>query len=99
MPGETSSIATDINTAGDVTYQVIDSGNNNHGALLHAGKYYKLDYPKSAFTFAGAVNDHSTIVGGYRTTSMGNLHGYVMDTTAENLSARVIPSKPSLAPS
>ncbi len=24
--------------------------------------------------------------------SMGNLHGYVMDTTAENLSARVIPS-------
>ena len=76
VPGETNSIATDINTAGDVTYQVIDSGSNNHGALLHAGKYYKLDYPKSAFTFAGAVNDHSTIVGGYRTTSMGNLHGF-----------------------
>ncbi|MGA8491748.1 MAG: hypothetical protein WB711_15080, partial [Terriglobales bacterium] len=76
VPGESSSIATDINTAGDVTYQVIDSGNNDHGALLHLGKYYKLNYPKSAFTFAGAVNDKSTIVGGYRTTSEGDLHGF-----------------------
>jgi len=76
VPGETDSIATDINTAGDITYQVIDSAGNDHGALLHAGKYYKFDYPKSAFTFAGAANDHSTIVGGYRTTAQGNLIGF-----------------------
>jgi uncharacterized membrane protein len=72
VPGETGSFVTDINTAGDVTYQALDSAGNSHGALLHKGKYYKFDYPKSAFTFAGAVNDHSTIVGGWRTTSAGH---------------------------
>jgi uncharacterized membrane protein len=71
-----SSFVTDINTGGDVTYQWIDSGTVNHGALLHKGKYYKFDYPHSAFTFAGAVNDHNTIVGGYRTSSVGNLIGF-----------------------
>lgn len=76
VPGATGSFVTDINTAGDATYQWLDSSGNSHGALLHKGKYYKFDYPKSAFTFAGAANDHSTIVGGYRTTAQGNLIGY-----------------------
>jgi len=76
VSGQANSIATDINTAGDVTYQTIDSAGVDHGALLHKGKDYVFDYPKSAFTFAGAVNDHSTIVGGWRTTASGHNIGY-----------------------
>jgi len=75
VPGETGSFVTDINTEGDVTYQAIDTTGNSHGALLHKGKYYKFDYKKSALTYAGAVNDHSTIVGGFATTARGNIHG------------------------
>jgi uncharacterized membrane protein len=76
VPGLANSIATDINTGGEITYQTIDSGGVDHGALFSGGKYYKFDYPKSAFTFAGAVNDKRTIVGGWRTTSNGNNIGY-----------------------
>jgi uncharacterized membrane protein len=75
VPGETGSFVTDLNTEGDVTYQAIDSAGNSHGALFHKGKYYKFDYKKSALTYAGAVNDHSTIVGGYAVTARGNING------------------------
>jgi uncharacterized membrane protein len=75
VPGESGSFVTDINTEGDVTYQAIDSAGNSHGALFHLGKYYKFDYKTSALTYAGAVNDHSTIVGGYATTAGGSIHG------------------------
>jgi uncharacterized membrane protein len=78
VPGETGSFVTDINTGGDVTYQAIDSAGNSHGALFHKGKYYKFDYKKSALTYAGAVNDHSTIVGGYAATARGNIHGLLV---------------------
>jgi uncharacterized membrane protein len=75
VPGEQGSFVTDINTGGDITYQAIDSAGNSHGALFHKGKYYKFDYKKNALTYAGAVNDHSTIVGGYAATARGNIHG------------------------
>jgi len=75
VPGETGSFVTDINTGGDVTYQAIDSAGNSHGALFHKGKYYKYDYKTSALTYAGCVNDHSTIVGGYASTARGQIHG------------------------
>jgi len=75
VPGESGSFVTDINTEGDVTYQAIDSAGNSHGALFHLGKYYKFNYKSSALTYAGAVNDHSTIVGGYATTAQGSIHG------------------------
>jgi hypothetical protein len=61
---------------GDITFQAVDSAGVSHGALFHKGKYYTFDYPKSAFTFAGAANDHSTIVGSWRTTSSGHNIGY-----------------------
>jgi uncharacterized membrane protein len=78
VPGESGSFVTDINTEGDVTYQAIDSAGNSHGALFHKGKYYKYDYKTSALTYAGAVNDHSTIVGGYAITASGSIHGLLV---------------------
>jgi hypothetical protein len=42
-----------------------------HGALLHAGKYYTFDYPKSTATYGGGVNDVGNIIGGYQTLSGG----------------------------
>ena len=42
-----------------------------HGALLHAKKYYKYDYPKSTATYGGGINDKRQIVGGYKATSGG----------------------------
>jgi hypothetical protein len=75
VPGYSGSFVTDINTEGDVTYQGIDSAGNSHGVLRHLGKYYKFSVPKTALTYFGAANDHSTVVGGYAVTSRGNIHG------------------------
>jgi hypothetical protein len=77
ITGAPNSLALDLNAAGDVCYQWIDSGGVNHGALLHAGKYYKFDYPKSTGTYGGGINDKSNIVGGYQTSAGGtNWFGY-----------------------
>jgi uncharacterized membrane protein len=76
VPGATTTACLDLNTAGDVSYVWSDSAGTQHGALLRGGKYYKFDFPKSAFTYAGAVNDRRVIVGGYALTSGGNIHGF-----------------------
>jgi hypothetical protein len=44
----------------------LDSAGICRGALLRGGKYYKFDYPKAYFTYAGGINDKSMIVGGYQ---------------------------------
>jgi uncharacterized membrane protein len=69
VPLAADSYASDVNSAGDVTYFWVDSAAVGHGALLHAGKYYKFDYPKAIFTYAGGINDKRTIVGGYQAKS------------------------------
>ena len=57
---------------------MVDAGGINHGALLHAKKYYKFDYPKSTGTYGGGINDMGNIIGGYQTTAGGsNWFGYV----------------------
>ena len=61
----------DLNAVGDVTYEWLDSSNVIHGALLHAKKYYKFDYPKSTATYGGGINDKSNIVGGFQTSTGG----------------------------
>ena len=66
VPLAVDSYASDLNSAGDVTYFWVDSAAVGHGALLHAGKYYKFDYSKAIFTYAGGINDKRTIVGGYQ---------------------------------
>jgi uncharacterized membrane protein len=78
VPGEAGSFVTDINTKGDVTYQGIDSSGNSVGVLRRGGKYYKFDYKKSPVTYGGCINDHNVIVGGYATTSGGNIHGLLV---------------------
>ena len=65
VPGASLTAAWDINNAGDVVYEWIDSAGAEHGALLHGGHYYKFDYPKSAGTQAVGINDKGMIVGGY----------------------------------
>jgi uncharacterized membrane protein len=68
VPGADGSEASGINDEGDVTYAWFHPKSNiAHGALLHGGKYFKFDDPKGADreTFAGGVNDHHVIVGGY----------------------------------
>jgi hypothetical protein len=47
----------------------VDSAGVGRGALLHAGKYYKVNYPKAIFTYAGGINDQRTLVGGYQLNS------------------------------
>jgi hypothetical protein len=69
VPLAVDSYASDLNSAGDVTYFWVDSAGVGHGSLLHAGKYYKVDYPKAIYTYAGGINDRQTLVGGYQTKS------------------------------
>jgi len=71
VPGASSTYALDLNAVGDVTYEWLDSSNVIHGALLHAKKYYKFDYPKSTATYGGGINDKSNIVGGFQTSTGG----------------------------
>jgi uncharacterized membrane protein len=76
VPGAHDSLATDINNAGDVTYQWTDSGGVSHSALLHGGKYYKFDYPKSIEDYAEGLNDFNAIVGAYETVTSGPFSGF-----------------------
>ncbi len=72
----TGSAVQSINSTGDRVYQWGDSSGAVHGALFHAGKYYKFDYPQSVFTSANGINDKSLIVGPYQAKSNGPYSGY-----------------------
>jgi uncharacterized membrane protein len=77
FPFAVGSQATDIDTAGDVTYLWLSSiGNYEHGGLLHAGKYYGIRYPKSVLTYAAGINDKSVIVGVFRAKNSSNYSGF-----------------------
>jgi hypothetical protein len=76
VPGASSSFASDIDNAGDVTYQWLDSAGGSHGAVLHAGTYYKFNYPSSVYTYVGGINNDGAAVGGYRTVSAGPMSGF-----------------------
>jgi hypothetical protein len=68
VPEATDSYPEGINSAGDVSYYWEDSNQVGRGALFHAKKYYKFDYPHAAFTAAGGINDQATLVGAYSST-------------------------------
>jgi uncharacterized membrane protein len=76
--GPTGSEPLDINNENDVVFAWFDSKKTPlfHGALLHGGKYYKFDYPKAVQTYAGGLNDKSTLIGGYEAKSGGPFSGY-----------------------
>jgi hypothetical protein len=76
VPDAIASFANDINSAGDVVYEWVDSSHAAHGALLQAGNYYKFDYPKSIFTYGGGINDRHAIVGWYQVSNTGPVSGY-----------------------
>jgi len=56
-------LAEDLDNADDVVYQWFDSDLHPHGALLHAGKYYKFNHAKSMGTYGAGINDRSVVVG------------------------------------
>ena len=66
----------DINNENDVCYEYFDSAGLFHGALLHAGKYYKFDYPKSYESYGGGLNDKSMVAGGYIPTKGAAQQGF-----------------------
>ena len=74
--GALGSAPLDINNENDVCYEYFDSAGLFHGALLHAGKYYKFNYPKSYESYGGGLNDKSMIAGGYVPTKGANLQGF-----------------------
>jgi uncharacterized membrane protein len=74
--GPSGSEALGLNNEGDVSFTWFDSATLFHGALLHAGKYYKFDYPKAVQTYAAGLNDKSTVIGGYQAVSNGPTAGY-----------------------
>jgi uncharacterized membrane protein len=76
VPGATDSLAQDINNEGDITFEWLDSAGGAHGALLHAGKYYKFEYPKSPWGFATGLNDRNVMVGDYEAVSGGPFEGF-----------------------
>jgi|HubBroStandDraft_6_1064221.scaffolds.fasta_scaffold26989_3 uncharacterized membrane protein len=66
----------DINNENDVCYEYFDSAGLFHGALLHAGKYYKFNYPKSYESYGGGLNDKSMVAGGYIPTKGAAQQGF-----------------------
>jgi len=76
VPGASGSAATDIDNAGDVTYQWLDSNSVSHCALFRQGKYYKFDDPSSAYDWAKGINDRNVIVGASEAVSGGPFAGF-----------------------
>jgi uncharacterized membrane protein len=71
VPGAANSFASDINSAGDITYETLNStGQKATGYLYLAGKFYPVNYPKSADSSVTGLNDKSDLVGYYHTTSV-----------------------------
>jgi probable HAF family extracellular repeat protein len=86
FPNATSTTATSINDAGDVTGSYLDSNNNNHGFLLHKGKFTTLDDPLAApgqSAGTGPATDTNTgqVVGTY-VDANGINHGFVYQNGA-----------------
>jgi len=66
----------DINNENDICYEWFDSAGLFHGALFHAGKYYKFNYPKAYETYGGGLNDKSMVAGGYIPTKGAAMQGF-----------------------
>ena len=78
VKGATSSIIHGNNNKGDIVFTFADSAGAQHGALLHAGKFYTLDHPKAVApngTRADGINDTLVIVGRYSPAD-GSSHGF-----------------------
>jgi len=76
VSGARDSLATNINSAGDVSYQWTDANYVSHAAVLHQGTLYRFDYPGSNYDYAQGINDTIQMVGGYTTVSNPQLAGF-----------------------
>jgi probable HAF family extracellular repeat protein len=76
----TMTSARDINNAGQIVGEYIDSSNHLHGFLLSGGTYSPIDDPLAtpiAGTSAYGINGSGQIVGKY-TDSMNHTHGFLL---------------------
>jgi hypothetical protein len=63
VPDASDSFALDIDNAGDVTYQWLDSARISHAAVFHGGIYYELGDANLAYAYAGGINNEGVLVG------------------------------------
>lgn len=74
--GPGGSAPLDTNNEGDVCYEYFDSAGLFHGALFHAGKFYKFNPFKAYESYGGGLNDKSMIAGGYVPTKGAAFQGF-----------------------
>jgi chitinase len=63
VPGAAASFPEGLSNYGDIVYEWLDSSYTVHGALRHAGKYYKFKFPGGVDTSSTGINDRQVIVG------------------------------------
>ena len=80
IPGGTSTVALDINDAGDIVGSYIAAGRTRGYLLDRNGQLYWIDFPGAVFTRAAGINARRDIVGTYRlATDPTNVrHGFLL---------------------
>lgn len=66
IPGATSTVALDVNDAGDVVGSYLVAGRTRGFLLDRNGQLYWIDFPGAVFTRAAGINARGEIVGTYR---------------------------------
>jgi uncharacterized membrane protein len=82
VPGSTSTVATDINSEGEIVGRYVSAADGlTHGFLRsqHA-EFTTIDFPGAVFTVAAGINPRGEIVGMYRlpTDSVRVRHGFLL---------------------
>jgi uncharacterized membrane protein len=77
VPGSINTVASGINSQGDIVGTFGDSAGHGHGYLLHDGAFTTIDFPGSFSTEANGINSQGDIVGRYFDSSF-NTHGFLL---------------------
>jgi uncharacterized membrane protein len=79
IPGATSTVALDINAAGDVVGSYLAAGLTRGFLLDRTGQLHWIDFPGAVFTRAAAINARREIAGTYRlpTDPPSARHGFL----------------------
>jgi uncharacterized membrane protein len=82
VPGSTSTLATDINSEGEIVGRYVSvADGQTHGFLRSEhGEFTTIDFPGAVFTVAAGINPRRDIVGMYRlpTDSVRVRHGFLL---------------------
>jgi hypothetical protein len=65
IPGVQGTLPHGINNSGDVAFEWFGKDNMTHGALWHAGQYYKFNAPGQTVGGVSGINDLHFMVGSY----------------------------------